>query len=61
MKRYECIIGRRLNENETSSTGIYAIRSTLNGSILRAPIIKGIADMYRDETRDVHEARLMPI
>lgn len=61
MKRYDCILGRPLSETEVSRTGIYAVVSTSKGIVLRAPMFKEMAEMYRDPSRSIYEAFLEPV
>ena len=61
MQRFDCILGQALNQSQISRTGIYGVVSTMNGIILRLPVIKELADMYRDSSREIVEVFLVPV
>jgi hypothetical protein len=59
IQRFNAIPGRLLDENETSKSGAYGVISRINGSLLRAPLIQPVAEMYRDKQyRDICEVYL---
>lgn len=60
VRRYDCIAGRNLADGELSKSGIYGIVSAKNGLLLRASLIAGVAELYRDSTRSICEAYLVP-
>lgn len=61
LQRFDCVPGRELSPGDKSVTGVYAIVSTDSGILLRAPIIQGVAELYRDTSRAIHEAFLIPL
>ena len=61
MQRFDCILGHALDQSQISRTGIYGVVSTMNGIILRLPVIKELADMYRDSSREIVEVFLVPV
>lgn len=61
VRRFDCVLGRPLNTTEQSVTGVYVVVSTLNGIVLRAPLFQEMANMYRDSSREIREAFLIPL
>lgn len=62
VRQFDLQIGKTLEPGEKSRSGIYAIVSKQKGIILRASLIQGIAELYRDESfREIKEAFLVPL
>ena len=59
-RRFNLRLNKKLGVGEESETGIYAIVST-KGVILRAALIKDIAELYRDSSREIYSASLRVI
>lgn len=60
-QRFDCVVGQLLTQQDISRTGIYAVISSLNGVVLRVPMFKELAEMYRDNSRNIAEAFLIPL
>lgn len=55
IRRWTYIPGKHLEPYEKSKTGLYGIVSTNKNVVLRISCIQEIAEMYRDESRDICE------
>lgn len=58
IQRFEAVVGKELARGDISKTGIYLIVSQ-RGIVLRASLIREIAEMYRDESRRIFEGHLV--
>jgi hypothetical protein len=58
MKRLSFIPGRVLSNGEKSKTGLYGIRSTEKGIMLRISLFQEAAELMRDHSRDICEIYL---
>jgi hypothetical protein len=59
IQRFNAVVGRALDVDESSTSGVYGVTSKNNGVLLRVPLIQPIAEMYRDsQYRDIHEVYL---
>jgi hypothetical protein len=61
LKRYEFKVGKILNKNEISKSGLYALVSLKGNITLRISLIQEIAELQRDDnSRYIAEAWILP-
>lgn len=60
IKQYRFIIGKKLEKNQTSESGLYALMSKKGDYALRISLIKGVAKLHSDDnTRYLAQAWLL--
>lgn len=61
VRRFTYVPGKSLKEGEKSSNGLYGIRSTSKGIILRITIFQQAAELMRDDSRQICEIFLQGV